>query len=79
MVRFSRKDVDYNIVLGFLEEFGVCAPSIIDARFMKDKRGGKALDSFHAKYTSLTWHPQTMPVSSPDTELYGLGRFVSCN
>lgn len=33
MVKFSRRDPDYDTVLGFLREFRIAAPKIIEARF----------------------------------------------
>ena len=79
MLMFSRRDVDYNIVLGFLQEFAISAPKIIEARFIEERRGGIALNLFHFVYASLTWRPQTMPVSSPDVEMHGLGKSTSCS
>ena len=46
MVKYSRRDVDYNIVLGFLEEFSISAPDIIEARFREGRRGGTVLRFF---------------------------------
>ena len=81
MLKLSRRDVDYNIVLGFLEEYVISAPDIIEARFIEEKRGGTALNAFCFIfiYASLTWHPQTRPVSSPDVELHALSKLMSCN
>ncbi|KAL9637041.1 MAG: hypothetical protein Q9204_002025 [Flavoplaca sp. TL-2023a] len=36
MVKYGRKDVDYEVVLGFLEEFAQRAPAVIQARFVVD-------------------------------------------
>lgn len=36
MVKFGRKDVEYGIVLGFLEEFAKSASDVIRARFSID-------------------------------------------
>ena len=47
MVKFGRRDVDYNIVLGFLEEFAISAPKIIEARFIEERRGGTTLNFLH--------------------------------
>ena len=46
MMKFSRKDVDYNIVAGFLDEFAISAPDIIEARFVQGRRGGTSLNPF---------------------------------
>ncbi|KAL8878972.1 MAG: hypothetical protein Q9198_003325 [Flavoplaca austrocitrina] len=47
MVKFGRKDVDYDIVLGFLKEFAKSASDIIRARFSLD---GKLSSSAERQY-----------------------------
>lgn len=79
MVKFSRKDVDYNIVLGFLKEFLISAPDIIEARFREERKGGTDPKLSYFVYASLIWHKQTRPVSSPDVGSNELDKFMSCN
>ena len=38
MVKFAHKDLEYDVVLGFLQEFAACAPAIIQARFEHNER-----------------------------------------
>ena len=78
MVKFGHRDVDYTIVLGFLEEFAVSATDIIEARFLGEKRGGTAPDFLYCICVAKL-HPQTRPVGSPDVELHELDKSMSCN
>ena len=41
LVKFSRQDSDYGVVLGFLQEFKLAAPSVIEMRLRRGMVHGR--------------------------------------
>ncbi|KAL8884110.1 MAG: hypothetical protein Q9215_007769, partial [Flavoplaca cf. flavocitrina] len=72
LVKFGRKDVGYDVVLGFLREFAESASDIIQTRFDID---GKLLPS--AERVTLNYRQSTLGTSRDQHQLHEISKWLA--
>ncbi|KAI4264151.1 MAG: hypothetical protein L6R42_000732 [Xanthoria sp. 1 TBL-2021] len=72
MVKFGRKDVEYGIVLGFLEEFAKSASDIIRARFSADRKLPNSVERVTFKN-----RPSLFGTAGDDAQFHEISRWLA--